>query len=96
MPVSAADEAALKEVYEKTFGKGGDRNLGKANLYSVNARMVDDALRVLDRSAGFHFSYGTHSGSPVGLYVTGTGCEVFNSVKDNAEIAPLIRQLAGY
>ena len=96
VPVSAADEAALKEVYEKTFGKGGDRNLGKANLYSVNARMVDDALRVLDRSAGFHFSYGTHSGSPVGLYVTGTGCEVFNSVKDNAEIAPLIRQLAGY
>lgn len=94
--VSSKDEAILKGVYEKTFGKGGNRNLSSENLYSVNYKIVDEAVKCLDRAAGYRFSYGSHSGSPVGLYVTGAGHEAFREVRDNAEIAPLIAKLAGY
>ena len=89
-------EAKLRETYEKTFGKGGNRNLGTTNLYSVNAQLVAEAIEILDQAAGYRFSYGSHSGSPVGLYVTGAGSEAFIAVRDNAQIAPLIADLAGY
>ena len=94
--VSSKEEAALKEVYDQTFGKGGNRNLSSENLYSVNYKIVDEAVKCLDRAAGYRFSYGSHSGSPVGLYVTGAGHEAFREVRDNAEIAPTIAKLAGY
>lgn len=94
--VPAEAEASLREVYIQTFGENGDRHLGKANLYSVNAKLVDEAIRIVDNAAGFRFSFGSHSGSPVGLYVTGAGSEAFTAVKDNAEIAPLIAKVAGY
>ena len=94
--VSERTEAELKGVYERTFGKGGDRNLSEENLYSVNYRLVADVIRALDRAAGYQWSFGSHSGSPVGLFVTGACAEQFNTVRDNAEIAPLIAKLAGY
>ena len=94
--VSERAEKGLKDVYDQTFGKGGDRNLSESNLYSVNFRLVADMVRALDRAAGYQWSYGSHSGSPVGLYVTGACAEEFNAVRDNAEIAPLIAKLAGY
>ena len=94
--VSERVEKELKDIYDQTFGKGGDRNLSESNLYSVNFRIVADVIRALDRAAGYQWSFGSHSGSPVGLYVTGACSEAFNTVKDNAEIAPLIAKLAGY
>ena len=94
--VNERTEQELKDVYDRTFGKGGDRNLSEENLYSVNYRLVADMIRALDRAAGYQWSFGSHSGSPVGLYVTGACAEEFNTVKDNAEIAPLIAKLAGY
>ena len=94
--VSERVEQELMDVYDRTFGKGGDRNLSEENLYSVNYRLVADMIRALDRAAGYQWSFGSHSGSPVGLYVTGACAEQFGTVKDNAEIAPLIAKLAGY
>jgi alkaline phosphatase len=94
--VNERTENELKGIYDRTFGKGGDRNLTEENLYSSNFRIVADVVRSLDRAAGYQWSFGSHSGSPVGLYVTGAGAERFNTVKDNAEIAPLIAELAGY
>ena len=94
--VSERTENELKGIYDRTFGKGGDRNLTEENLYSSNFRIVADVVRSLDRAAGYQWSFGSHSGSPVCLYVTGAGAERFNSVRDNAEIAPLIAELAGY
>ena len=94
--VNEKAEAALKDTYEQTFGKGGKRDLGEANLYSVNAKMVSDAVRCLDAAAGYQWSYGSHSGSPVGLYADGRCAAAFNAVRDNTEIAPLIASLAGY
>ena len=94
--VNERTENELKEIYDRTFGKGGNRNLTEENLYSSNFRIVADVVRALDRAAGYQWSFGSHSGSPVGLYVTGAGADLFNTVKDNAEIAPLIAELAGY
>lgn len=96
--VEVSDEAEdkLKEVYQQTFGKGGDRDLGAVNLYSVNAKMVAEAIRCLDMAACYQYSHGSHSGSPVGLYAIGTGAEAFGSLKDNTEIAPTLAAVAGY
>ena len=94
--VSERVEKDLKAIYDQTFGKGGDRNLTEENLYSTNFQIVADVVRALDRAAGYQWSFGSHSGSPVGLYVTGACAEQFNTVRDNAEIAPLIAKLAGY
>ena len=94
--VSERVEKELKDVYDRTFGKGGDRGLSESNLYSVNFQIVADVVRALDRAAGYQWSFGSHSGSPVGLYVKGACAAQFNTVKDNAEIAPLIAKLAGY
>ena len=94
--VSERVEKDLKDIYDQTFGKGGDRNLSEENLYSSNFQIAADVVRALDRAAGYQWSFGSHSGSPVGLYVTGACAEEFNTVKDNAEIAPLIAKLAGY
>ena len=94
--VSEKAEAALKETYDKTFGKGGKRDLSESTLYSVNAKMVSDAVECLDAAAGFQWSYGSHSGSPVGLYADGPCAAAFDGVRDNTEIAPLIARLAGY
>ena len=94
--VSERVEKDLKAIYDQTFGKGGDRNLTEENLYSSNFQIVADVVRALDRAAGYQWSFGSHSGSPVGLYVKGACAEQFNTVKDNAEIAPLIAKLAGY
>ena len=94
--VSERVEKDLKDIYDQTFGKGGDRNLSEENLYSSNFQIVADVVRALDRAAGYQWSFGSHSGSPVGLYVTGACAEQFNTVRDNADIAPLIAKLAGY
>ena len=94
--VNARTEASLKETYDRTFGQGGDRENNVANLYSVNTRLVTEAVDVLTRAAGYQWSHGAHTGSPVGLYVAGKCSEAFNQVEDNAQIAPLIAELAGY
>ena len=94
--VTEKAEATLRETYDKTFGKGGQRDLSEANLYSVNAKMVSEAVKYLDQAAGYNWSYGSHSGSPVGLYADGRAAAAFGAVRDNTEIAPLIATLAGY
>lgn len=92
--VSEKDEAKLRETYNETLGKGKD--LGEANLYAVNSKLVVEAVDIVNRAAGYHWSYGSHSGSPVGLYVKAKCWEKFADIHDNAEIAPRIAEVAGY
>ena len=94
VPVSERAEAKLRKVYDETLGQG--RDLAEANMYAVNSALVVEAVNILNHAAGYQWSYGSHSGSPVGLYVQGKGWERFTSVRDNTEIAPLIADLAGY
>ena len=94
--VDEESEAALLETYHSIFGLEGNRDSSVENLYSSNSKMVSDAVAYLNKTAGYGWSFGSHSGSPVGLYVTGCGAEAFVTVKDNAQIAPTIAGLAGY
>ena len=94
--VSKSAEAHLKDIYTQTFGKGGNKELGEANLYTVNSKMVSEAVKYLDRAAGYQWSHGSHSGSPVGLFVDGCGADAFVSVRDNAQVAPTIARVAGW
>lgn len=94
--VSEEDEQLLLASYNEVFGLEGNRNSSVENLYSSNAKMVADAVACLNRTAGYGWSFGSHSGSPVGLYVTGAGAGAFLKVLDNAQIPPTIAKLAGY
>ena len=94
--VSKEAEAKLYEVYQQTFGKGGNKELSTSNLYSVNYKMVSEAIRCLDVAACYQYSHGSHSGSPVGLWAIGTGAGAFDGIKDNTEIPLTIAAVAGY
>lgn len=94
--VSPDAEARLYEVYKQTFGKGGNRNLSTSNLYSVNYKMVSEALRCLDVAAGYHYAHSSHSGTPVGVYATGAGAQAFDGLRDITEIPVKIAEVAGY
>ena len=94
--VSTEAEASLYEVYQKTFGKGGNRNLTTSNLYSVNYTMVSEALRCLDMAAGYQYAHGSHSGTPVGVYAIGAGANAFDGLSDLTEIPVKIAEVAGY
>ena len=94
--VDRRTEEALKATYDSTFGAGGNRENNVTNLYSVNTTLVADAVGYLNKTSGFQWSHGAHTGSPVGLYVSGKGSEAFIPVTDNAQIAPIIATLAGY
>jgi len=89
-------EEALRKTYGETFGKNGRRDLSEVNLYHENSKLVAQAVKYLNKTAGYGWSYTSHSGSPVGLYVKGVSSESFLPIKDNTEIAPMIATLAGY
>lgn len=87
--VTPQAEAELKEHFQHI-------KLTESNLYSVNYAIVSEAVKYLDKAAGYKWSFGSHSGSPVGLYADGPCADAFNAVRDNTEIAPIIASLAGY
>lgn len=82
VPVSARTEAALHNLSDQSKSNGD--------------ALVVEAIDVLTRAAGYQWSYGAHSGSPVGLYVKGKCAESFARIEDNTGIAPMIASLAGY
>ena len=65
-------------------------------LYSVSNRIVSEAIAYADRQAGYIWTHGGHTGSPVGLYVKGAVATEFNSCTDNAQIPLIIRRVAKY
>lgn len=92
--VDANTEASLKASYEKMFVRGENEEV--VSLYSVNTKIVSDAIDYADRMAGFTFSFGSHSGSPVGLFVKGVGADQFFNCRDNTDVPKTIAKVAGY
>jgi len=92
--VDPRTEASLKETYERTFIR--NENTDVVTLYSVNTKIVSDAIDYLDRMAGYSYAHGSHTGSPVGLYVKGVGAEQFMQCKDNTDISKTIAKVANY
>jgi alkaline phosphatase len=49
-----------------------------------------------DKKAGYFWSHGSHTGSPLGLYIKGAVATEFNIVTDNSLIVPTIRKVAKF
>ncbi len=87
-------EEKLKDEIEALAKSGTDA--GVENLYSVNSKIVYEAVAYLSKISGFSWAHSSHSGSPVGLFVLGPGAESFNSCQDNTDVPKRIAELAGY
>ena len=92
--VDPRTEADLKEAYERSFIR--KENTDVVTLYSVNTKVVSDAIDYLDRQAGYSYAHGSHSGSPVGLYVKGAVADQFMQCRDNTDISKMIAKVAKY
>ncbi|MBQ0044345.1 MAG: hypothetical protein KBT05_04905, partial [Bacteroidales bacterium] len=59
-------------------------------------RLISEAIDYADRQAGFLMPHGTHTGSPVGLYVKGAMASRFLECSDNTDIPKMIKAVAKY
>lgn len=95
VPVDKKTEERFHEMYKSTFtAKEGENDV--RSLYSVNTRLISEAVLYLNAAAGYQWSFGSHSGSPVGLYVNGVRASEFNSCDENIDIPLIIARIAGY
>lgn len=94
VPVSERQEAAFKDLYNREFGLGEDNAV--VSLYASNSRIVSEALDYLNSQAGYSWAHGTHTGSPVGLYVKGAVASRFMECTDNTDVPKMIKEVAGY
>ena len=91
--VDPKTERALWESYEKSVSSGGPQVV---TLYSVSTQVVSDAIEYLNKASDFSWAHGSHSGSPVGLYVKGASSKAFLDCHDNTEVPVTIAKVAGY
>ena len=92
--VSEAQEAHFRDLYHRAFVLNQTEMVEA--LYSVSNRIVSDAIVYADRQAGYIWTHGGHTGSPVGLYVKGAGAIEFMAVTDNSMIPLTIKKVANY
>ena len=94
VPVDEKQEARFKKLYEDVFvTRDGEQEV---NWYAANSMLVAEAVNYLDRAAGFAYSFSSHSGSPVGLYVSGARAAEFAGCGDNTDISKVVRKIAKY
>lgn len=94
IPVDARQEQVFKDIYERTFHGEGEADV--RSLYASSARLVSDAIDYSLKAAGLNWAHGTHTGSPVGLYVKGATALKFAECRDNTDVPMMIKAVAGY
>lgn len=92
--VDPRTENALKETFEKSVKRNEGEDV--VSLYSVSTKIVSDALDYMNLASGYHWAHGSHSGSPVGLYVKGSCANEFLQCRDNTDIPKTIARVAKY
>ena len=92
--VDEAQEAAFREMYHNAFELNEEEIV--ESLYSTSNRIVSDAIMYADKKAGYIWAHGSHTGSPLGLYVKGAVATEFNTCTDNTLIPAFIKRLANY
>jgi alkaline phosphatase len=92
--VSEEQEARFKQLYEDIFINKED-SLEK-NWYATNSRLVSEAVDYLDRKADLKYGFSSHSGAPVGLFVSGARADEFRVCSDNTDIPEVVRKIAKY
>lgn len=92
--VDSRTEASFKEMYDRQFGQ--HQNDQVVTLYSSNTRIVSEAIDYVNKQAGYSWAFGSHSGSPVGLYAKGVAAQRFMECTDNTDIPKMIKEVAKY
>lgn len=93
--VSKPEEATLRSLYDREFSSKPGENTVQS-LYFITGRLISEAIDYADRQAGFLMPHGTHTGSPVGLYVKGAMASRFLECSDNTDIPKMIKAVAKY
>ena len=88
------EEKRLRDIYESTVAK---RKAGSVkDLYADNAKIVAEAVAILNNRSGIFWSGGGHSAGYTPVYAIGVGCEKFSHKTDNTQRPKLIKEIAAY
>ncbi len=92
--LSDKQEARLKDIYAKSFGKGGAKM--EKDLYAENEQLAAEAIRIMDAIALVGWTSGGHSAGVVPVYAIGAGSQLFTGKLDNTDIPKKIAEAGGY
>lgn len=92
--LSDKQEARLKDIYAKSFGRGSVKM--EKDLYAENEQLAAEAIRILDAIALVGWTSGGHSAGVVPVYAIGAGSQLFIGKLDNTDIPCKIAEAAGY
>ncbi len=92
--LSEKQEARLKDIYTKSFGKGVAKM--EKDLYAENEQLAAEAIRILDAIALVGWTSGGHSAGVVPVFAIGAGSHLFSGKLDNTDIPRKIAEAAGY
>lgn len=92
--LSDKQEAQLKEIYKRSFGKSGAKM--EKNLYAENELLAAEAIKILDAVALVGWTSGGHSAGVVPVFAIGAGSQLFSGKLDNTDIPRKIAEAAGY
>lgn len=91
VPVSEADEASLRSMFDSTFGMRNSAD--QETLYASFNAFAVEVFRIFNTAAGFGFTTTGHSANPVPVYAMGCGAERFAGFTDNTDIPARIRAI---
>ncbi|MCQ2174600.1 MAG: alkaline phosphatase [Bacteroidales bacterium] len=94
VPVSKKEEKILTQLYKESF-LDGSSDVQK-DLYNSNKKLAVEAVLLLGSKAGITLFSGSHSGTPVGLYVKGSRASEFSVCRENIDIPRIVAKVAGY
>lgn len=90
VPVSEADEARLKHLFDITFVNRD--TTGEATLYAYFNALTVAIYDIFNRAVGFGYTTSSHSGNPVPVFAIGVGADRFATLNDNTTIPATIMQ----
>lgn len=94
VPVSKDEEKVFTRLYKESFLDSSSDM--QDDLYNSNKKLAFEAVSLLGRKSGICLFGGSHSGSPVGLYVKGERAAEFMNCKDNTDVSKVIAKVARY
>ena len=94
VPMTEEDEAALKDVFDRTVR--GKEDASGESWYASNEKLARAAIDLLQAKAMVDFSVITHTGNQVPLYAIGCGADKVALSHDQTDVANIIRKIAKY
>jgi alkaline phosphatase len=91
LPVTEAQEAKLKEMFDATFELRNTED--QKTLYANFNSFAVEVFRLLNDAAGVGFTTFSHAGNVVPLFAVGVGSERFTSFNNNSDIPGKILDL---